>query len=112
MRPPSAPNSLRRPAPRLEPFALMTSRVRFIAKIRSSKSLMYRRIPPCCNVRHPPRTRNTLTAPRPLVLYGGGDPPLGLSSEAVMKGKAVQTSRLPVHEVDPERMTTEAEPTA
>jgi hypothetical protein len=29
-----------------------------------------------------------------------------------MKGKAVQTSRLPVHEVDPERMTTKAEPTA
>jgi hypothetical protein len=28
-----------------------------------------------------------------------------------MKGKAVQTSRLPVHEVDAERMTTGAEPT-
>jgi hypothetical protein len=35
-----------------------------------------------------------------------------MSSEAVMKGKAVQTSRLPVHEVDPDRMTTKAEPTA
>ena len=28
-----------------------------------------------------------------------------------MKGKAVQTSRLPVHEVGPERMTAKTEPT-
>jgi hypothetical protein len=65
---------------------------------------MYSPIQPSRNVAAPARAlRDTLTAQHPLVLYGGGDPPLSLSSEAdLMKGKALQTSRLPVPEIDSE----------
>src|ERR1700730_16936817 len=50
-----------------------------------------------CRLTRPHTLRDTLTAPHPLVLYGdGGWPPILYREADLMKGKAVQTSRLPM----------------